>query len=225
MAGHLAQPPQNLLEAHVHAIKRAAGHDGVAEVRKLRRIVDDIVGYAHLRIFGFLCVIFATDLGSAWVPVTNFPAAPTNRTLQAVVPAPDRKKVKLFGGLRRLLAHVGQEPELIMNTNTSLERGHRALRRFAVWLMLAASLSLAGRSTAASVGPAGYTNDFTLQPAAADWATVSIPGLPADTYDLDTDVATNLNVNASTISFQVVSNANNPPSQLTNATWGTNGFL
>jgi hypothetical protein len=86
-------------------------------------------------------------------------------------------------------------------------------------------LLLAGRAMAASVGPAGYTNAFATQPPAADWATLSIPGGAADTYDLDSDVNTNLSVTAATISFQTVSNVNNPASQLTNATWSSSGLF
>lgn len=76
---------------------------------------------------------------------------------------------------------------------------------------------------AASVGPAGYTNDFTVWPVAADWATVGVPGGGGDVYDLDTDVNTNLAYSVTGIGFQVVSNAAALPAQLTNATWSSSG--
>ena len=76
---------------------------------------------------------------------------------------------------------------------------------------------------AASVGPAGYTNDFTVWPVVADWATVGIPGGGGDVYDPDTDVNTNLAYSVTGIGFQVVSNAAALPAQLTNATWSSSG--
>ncbi len=85
--------------------------------------------------------------------------------------------------------------------------------------------AIASPALAASVGSAGYTNDFSTQPSATDWATLSIPGAPADVYDLDTDVNTNLNVTTATINFQTVSNVNNPASQLTNAAWSSSGLF
>src|SRR6185369_143875 len=46
---------------------------------------------------------------------------------------------------------------------------------------------------AASVTAAGgYTNDFAVQPAAADWATFSRAGGAGDTYDSDADVNANI---------------------------------
>src|SRR4051794_31881084 len=86
-----------------------------------------------------------------------------------------------------------------------------------------ALIFFSGHTDAASVGPAGYTNTFSTQPPVADWATLSIAGTKDDIYDLDTDVNTNANITAAIISFQVVSNVNNPASQLTNATWSSTG--
>jgi hypothetical protein len=108
--------------------------------------------------------------------------------------------------------------------NTLTQRWFRNTRR--AWLFLLGGLWCSLHvATAANVGPAGYTADFTLRPAAADWATLSIPGSPADTYDLDTDVGTNLFYSSATVSFQVVSNGTLPPPALTNATWSTNGYI
>lgn len=79
---------------------------------------------------------------------------------------------------------------------------------------------------AASVGPAGYTNDFTTQPAASDWGTVGIRGGPSDVYDLDNDVVTNAMYSAAVFTFQPLAFPTNLPAQLTNATWSsTGGFL
>ena len=78
-------------------------------------------------------------------------------------------------------------------------------------------------SRAASVGPGGYTNDFSTQPAAADWATASVAGLTSDITNaagMDTAVAT---LTAAGITTQVVSNANNPPAGLATATWSSSG--
>jgi hypothetical protein len=41
---------------------------------------------------------------------------------------------------------------------------------------------------AATIGPSGYTNAFSIQPPAADWATLSIGGVGQDTYDPDTQM-------------------------------------
>ena len=85
-----------------------------------------------------------------------------------------------------------------------------------------ALLSLGGLAHAATVGPAGYTNDFSVRPAASDWATLSLVGGAGDVYDLDNEVLTNLNINATLVSLVTVSNNNNPATQLTNATWSSN---
>ena len=85
-----------------------------------------------------------------------------------------------------------------------------------------ALLSLAGLARAATVGPAGYTNDFSVRPPASDWATLSLAGGAGDVYDLDNEVLTNLNINATLVSLVTVSNNNNPATQLTNATWSSN---
>ena len=55
-------------------------------------------------------------------------------------------------------------------------------------MFVAALLFQLGAAHAATVGPAGYTNDFGVQPPAVDWATASRPTAASDTYDPDTDV-------------------------------------
>src|SRR5262245_26571028 len=81
---------------------------------------------------------------------------------------------------------------------------------------------LACMAPAASVGPAGYTNDFSSRPLAADWATASRVGNSLDAYDSDADV--NANVSALAVNAQVVASTANPPSQNGSATWSTNGL-
>src|SRR5258705_12443893 len=83
-------------------------------------------------------------------------------------------------------------------------------------------LLIAGSAQAASVGPAGYTNSFDLQPAVEDWATANKGGASNDAYDMDSDVITN--TTASVFTNQTTANANNPPGVLANATWSSSGL-
>jgi len=87
---------------------------------------------------------------------------------------------------------------------------------------IVASLLFTATVRSASVSPAGYTNDFTIQPPAEDWATASRPGVAGDIYDQDADV--NAFIAASAVTNQTVLRANNPPGLLTNATWSSVGF-
>jgi len=72
------------------------------------------------------------------------------------------------------------------------------------------------------VGPAGYTNDFKIQPPATDWATFARPGAPNDVYDMDTDV--NANITAAAVNTQTAPVAADPPATATLATWSSTGF-
>src|SRR6266550_2297555 len=81
---------------------------------------------------------------------------------------------------------------------------------------------LPGRAVAASVEPAGYTNDFSAQPPAADWATWSHTGFSSETYDMDTDV--NANITADAITAQTLSSASDPPGANQLATWSAAGL-
>jgi len=54
--------------------------------------------------------------------------------------------------------------------------------------VVAAFLVFSDKVRAATVGPSGYTNDFTVQPQATDWATFSQQGSSGDSYNMDTDV-------------------------------------
>jgi hypothetical protein len=77
---------------------------------------------------------------------------------------------------------------------------------------------------AATVGPTGYTNSFSTLPTAADWATGSM-GSSSSTYGninaLDAAVST---LEASGITSQVGSTANNPPDANTTAVWSSTGW-
>ena len=95
-------------------------------------------------------------------------------------------------------------------------------------IRLAAVLSvvcLGGASTrAAQVGPAGYTNAFSLQPAVADWSTFSIAGVGADisvAAGLDSAV---LAVAASSVNAATVANGITPPDANASATWASAGL-
>src|SRR3954469_118863 len=74
---------------------------------------------------------------------------------------------------------------------------------------------------AAVVGPTGYTNAFSSQPPAADWATFNRTGAPADAYDMDADV--NANITAAGVGTQVTADAANPPAKAANAVWSSSG--
>jgi hypothetical protein len=77
-------------------------------------------------------------------------------------------------------------------------------------------------ASGASVGPAGYINDFAVQPAAADWSTLSRAGAGGDTYDSDTEV--NATITSAAVTAQTTSNAGSPPVQLGTATWSSTGL-
>ena len=96
-------------------------------------------------------------------------------------------------------------------------------RFFHTMAWIAATLLLqAGNAGAAVVGPVGYTNDFAVQPPAADWATSTRTGAAADVYDSDTDV--NANIIATAVTTQTTLDAGNPPPKIATATWSSSGF-
>jgi len=78
---------------------------------------------------------------------------------------------------------------------------------------------------AASVGPNGYTNDFSVQPAAADWSSYSIPGantLINNIADMDAQVQL---LSASTVSSQTLADPGNPPAASSGvAAWSSSGL-
>jgi hypothetical protein len=87
---------------------------------------------------------------------------------------------------------------------------------FTTWLFAAV------HATAATVGPAGYTNGFGTHPPVADWATLSIPGAPTDTYNPDAVV--NASVSAIGVAAQTVSDGGNPPGGNASAVWSSTGL-
>jgi len=100
------------------------------------------------------------------------------------------------------------------------------MKKSRLWslLFVFATLSLpAATATAANVDPGtGYTNAFTTQPPAADWATLSRPGGATDAYDMDADV--NANITASGVSAQTVASSGNPPGAGGVANWSSTGL-
>ncbi len=99
-----------------------------------------------------------------------------------------------------------------------------ALRSCLKWLSVVCAAScMLFQSEAASITSSGYTNDFTGQPPAADWSTLSIAGGSGDITDaagLDTAVQA---LTAFSISVQTVSDAGNPPAANGSATWSSTG--
>ncbi len=92
------------------------------------------------------------------------------------------------------------------------------IRRLYFVLMLAT----VGISHAATVGPAGYTNDFSAQPPVEDWATSTRSGAQGDTYDMDADV--NTNITAAVANVQPAANTGDPPSATLRAVWSSTGL-
>jgi hypothetical protein len=77
---------------------------------------------------------------------------------------------------------------------------------------------------AASVGSAGYTNDFSAQPPAADWSTYPIAGGAGNVTtaaQLDAAVQT---IAASAVTAQTVADATVPSAANGSATWSSTGF-
>jgi hypothetical protein len=92
-------------------------------------------------------------------------------------------------------------------------------------VLLTALPGLVLRAEAASVGPAGYTNDFSVRPAAADFATVN--GITGSSTDIGSAAAMDAyvqNVAASSITAQVTdSSPADPPAKLAAAQWTSGG--
>ena len=88
---------------------------------------------------------------------------------------------------------------------------------------LAVVMAMAQSAWAAGVEVGGYTNDFSTQPTAADWATASMAGAGGDITNaaaLDTAVGT---LTAASITNRAVSDPNNPPAVSPNALWSSTG--
>ena len=91
--------------------------------------------------------------------------------------------------------------------------------------MLAAALATGSifSANAAVVGVGGYTNAFTLQPAAVDWSTLSIGtgnGDYSTTVGLDAAVQ---GVAAGSINLLTMLDAGDPPPILGSAAWSSTG--
>jgi len=77
-------------------------------------------------------------------------------------------------------------------------------------------------ASAATVGPAGYTNDFSTRPVAADWATIGRAGGAGDSYEMDADV--NASITANGVTTQPGSSTGNPPAATGTAIWSSTGL-
>src|SRR5690349_9258190 len=96
------------------------------------------------------------------------------------------------------------------------------MKSLALIFLATAALFSAPGVKSANVGPAGYTNDFSVRPSAADWATATRLGSSPDTYDPTTDV--NSLVTATGVVVQVTLSNIDPPDQVGTATWSSTGL-
>src|SRR5439155_3430148 len=103
--------------------------------------------------------------------------------------------------------------------------GRRGAAKVYLMAVLAALTSFSVRVEAASVGPAGYTNNFAIRPAAADFSTSGgISGASGDIANPGALDAAVQNVTVSTITAQVTdSSPANPPVKLGTAQWTSAG--
>ena len=76
---------------------------------------------------------------------------------------------------------------------------------------------------AASVGPAGYTNDFSMLPPAADWSYVSVAGSAGDITTVQGLDVVVQGLSAASINNRVVSDDGNLPVAPAYATWSASG--
>src|SRR6188472_2538585 len=88
-------------------------------------------------------------------------------------------------------------------------------------LLAAVAVCLSITSFAATVGPAGYSNDFGTQPPGTDWATSSRAGGAGDNYDVDVDVT---NITATAVSAQPGPATGTPPAAAATAVWHSTAF-
>ena len=87
------------------------------------------------------------------------------------------------------------------------------------------SLLLTDTAQPASVGPSGYTNDFSVQPLAADWSTLSMAGATATiTTPEQLDAAVQA-VAANTVTSALAVDAVNPPALNGSAVWCSSAFF
>lgn len=88
--------------------------------------------------------------------------------------------------------------------------------------LLGALMMVPGK--AATVTGAGYANNFSTQPPAADWSTAPISGATADIDTTEALDAAVQNVVASQVAAQTSADAGNPPAAVGNATWSSSGL-
>ncbi|MEY2409392.1 MAG: hypothetical protein QOF48_2062 [Verrucomicrobiota bacterium] len=120
-----------------------------------------------------------------------------------------------------------EQPETATTVNTRppqnnnmKKQNFRLIGFFALWAF--AWMTMPAR--AASVGAGGYTNDFSVQPTAADWSSFSIAGAAADGTTaayIDGQVQT---ISAGSIVSQTVSDPTLPAAFNTLATWSSGAF-
>ncbi len=127
---------------------------------------------------------------------------------------------------RLLIERQGGEP--ITNRVLSIHSQLPESKRLRVWpwpTVVTALACLATGAGAALVGPAGYTNDFSVRPPAGDFSTSS--GIAGASADITTAAALDAyvqNVAASTISARVTdSSPTDPPVKLGPAQWTSGG--
>src|SRR5688500_9902776 len=77
-------------------------------------------------------------------------------------------------------------------SNETVKRTMKTLLRSVSAVFLFAVLRAAG----ALVGPGGYTNSFSVLPAATDWSTLNIAGEGADMYSPDAYVNSSISASA-----------------------------
>src|SRR3954453_10874056 len=90
---------------------------------------------------------------------------------------------------------------------------------FCSFVLLSAAVGLAPQARGASVTPSGYTNDFSTQPTAADWSTLSIgTGAATITTAAGLDAAVQ-GVAAGSVTSPVGTGVNEPPDLNASAQW------
>src|SRR5688572_25173898 len=107
-----------------------------------------------------------------------------------------------------------------MNTRADLPRT-KSYYRYIFCFVVLSCLCVALEGFGTSVPATGYTNSFATQPAASDWATLSVTGGGGDSYDLDTDV--NGGITAGIVIAQTVMSSSDPASANGLATWSSPG--
>src|SRR5438093_2692758 len=101
------------------------------------------------------------------------------------------------------------------------------MQKFLSFLLIGAACACVTQTKAASVGPSGYSTDFSTRPVVADWSTRSITGGAGGAADstnafmVDTNVAA---IAASAVTNQVLNfDPTNPPAANALASWTSAG--